>query len=348
MRNQEIGQLWNDIERIPFHPKKIREPLGTVVFSLPDIPAYIYQNMVKVIAVIPQIQPFFYPYSSKKFTSRIFKIKNGLELKAEVAKRVGNKRTIILVHGIFQSKNFRFIRNIASHLYSRYNFDVIVVDTRDHLGTGFLSPDFPASSGFLEGEDILEVASQVKEESETSSVFLLGFSYGGTVVLNTLNSKKIKDIVDGVIAVSPALILEHAVTHIDTKSSFFDPFYQMYVVFQLCLRLRYGFGIKTFREYLKKSAQTYGYREKVMMKRSSVTEFIKNIEIPTLILVSEDDPVIPKGDIEEVSLQSRDNGNVKVLVKEKGGHIAFSFIEPEWFYKVIGRFCGDLSGIRYE
>ena len=331
--------MWNDIERIPFHPKKIREPLGTVVFSLPDIPAYIYQNMVKVIAIIPQIQPFFYPYSSNKFTGRIFKMKNGLELKAEVAERVGNKRTLVLVHGIFQSKNFRFIRNIASHLYSRYNFNVIVVDTRDHLGTGFLSPDFPASSGFLEGEDILEVASQVKAERETSSVFLLGFSYGGTVVLNTLNSAKAKNAIDGVIAISPALILKNAVKHMDTKPAYFEPFHPIYNILKLCIRLRYGVAIRMFDEYIGNAARVYGLNKNEIMKRSSITEFVKNIDLPALIIVSKDDPVIPEGDIDKTFEKSRSNENVKVLVKEKGGHIAFSFIEPEWFYKVIDTFC---------
>lgn len=339
MKDSRIKQLWSEIDEIPFHPRIIREPLGTIFFSLPDIPAYIFQNMVKQLPLFPQTTPFFYPYKRNAFSKKIFTIKKGLKLKAEVGERKNNERTIVLVHGIFQSKNFRFIRNIANHLYEDYSFNVIIVDIRDHLGTAFLSPYFPASAGLLEGEDILEIASQFRVKNRTTKIFLLGFSYGGAVVLNALNFTKAKDVISGVIAVSPTMILDHAIQHIDRRPAFFEPFHSIYNLFKLCLRLRYGVSIRTFDKYIENSAKSYGYKKKEMMKRSSVTEFIKRIEVPTLMLLSKDDSVIPEGDIEAVVEQSRSNENIKILVKEQGGHIAFSFIAPVWFFKVIDTFC---------
>lgn len=343
MKGQEVKRLWSAIEEIPFRPRNVKEPLGTVVFSLLDIPAYIFQNKIKHFPLFPQIPPFYYPYKRGKFSKKGFKIKNSLQLQTVIGERENNRKTVILVHGIFQSKNFRFIRNIADRLYSDFGFDVIVIDIRDHLETGSLFPEFPISSGFLEGKDILEIASQVKRKNKGQNIFLIGFSYGGGIVLNTLNSSEAKDVISGVIAISPTMILEHAVRHIDTNPGVIESFYPMYSLFQLCLRLRYGVSIKTFDEYIEKSAKRYGSEKKVMMTRSSVTEFINRIEVPTLIIVSKDDPVIPEGDIEEVIKQSRFNENIKVMVQEKGGHIAFSFIAPVWFYKVIDAFVGSTS-----
>ncbi|MCK4233703.1 alpha/beta fold hydrolase [candidate division WOR-3 bacterium] len=339
MKKRIIDDLWNEIEKIPFRSKKLKEPLGTILFSLPDIPAYVLQNMIKNINYIPKTPPFFYPYRNNIFIKRVIKVKKGLKIKTVVGERKGNKKTIILVHGIFQSKNFRFIRDIAEHLYNYFNFNVIVIDLRDHLETGFLSPCFPASSGFFEGKDILEIASQIKFKNTDLKIFLLGFSYGGGIVLNALNSYKANKIISGVIAVSPSLILEDVVNHIDTNPGFFSSFHPIYNLFKLCLFLRYRFRIKTFDEYLEIAAKKYGFEKYEMMRSSSVTEFIDRIDVPALIILSKDDPVIPRCNMKKVLDESQINKNVKVLVKNEGGHIAFSFIASSWFFKVIDKFA---------
>jgi predicted alpha/beta-fold hydrolase len=338
MKTSELKHLWKKLENIPFSPRQLREPFGTILFSLPDIPSYIFQNLPLKIQIIPEIPPLIYKYRQNVFSREIFETEDGLQVESIVAKKSGNKKTLIMVHGIFQSKNFRFIRTIASLLYERLNFNIVAIDIREHFKTRYRSFNFPASSGLLEGRDVLYISSQLKQREGESDIFLLGFSFGGTIVLNTAKLNGAKDVISGIIAVSPAMILENVVAHIDKNPGFSSPFYPLYNLFRICLSLRYSRKVKSFDEYLENSAKHYGLEKKRMMKQSSVTEFAQEIAVPTLILLSRDDAVIPGSDIAKVKEKVEGTEYIKMIVKDRGGHIAFPFVEPRWFYGIIEKF----------
>jgi predicted alpha/beta-fold hydrolase len=338
-RVSSFKTLWERIESIPFNPRKVPEPFGTVLFSLPDLPAYIAQSGCRKLYFLPGCAPFCYGYP-RGFKRRIFCLESGLRMDSMVGEREGARSLFILVHGIFQSKNFKFIRDMAKRFFEEHS--VVVVDTRDHLGTHHLSPGYPASGGFLEGEDILEIAMRLKREKPEVRIFLIGFSYGGGIVLNSLNSEDAKNVISGVIAVSPTMIIKNAVTHIDTYPGPGSPFLPVYNLFQTCLGLRHGVSIKTFHEYLEQSAKRYGYTVEEMMERSSLPGFIERIRVPALLFMAKDDPVIPEGDAEKIMEISRTSEFVHPKLMEKGGHIAFSFIDQNWFYGIITEFVKTL------
>jgi predicted alpha/beta-fold hydrolase len=314
----------------------MREPYGTVLFALPDLPAFISQSAFRTVSFLPRFAPFYYRYP-RKFSRRIFHPESGMRVESVIARGGGSGDVFILVHGIFQSKNFKFIRDMATQLSRK--FAVVVVDTRDHLGTFYLSPDYPASGGTMEGKDILGIARALKREQRQLRVFLVGFSYGGGIVLNAVDNEEAKDLIAGVVAVSPTMMIEHAVSHIDTDPGFASPFYPMYSLFQTCLRLRHGVSIKTFKEYLHGAAVRYGATEHDMMDASSLSSFMGRIKVPTYILIARNDPVIPDGDIETISRLSSANEYVHICVRESGGHIAFAFIDQGWFYRTLEEFA---------
>ncbi len=330
-----LALLWEKIDAIPKNPRNIREPYGTVLFALPDMLAFISQSICRHVPFLPSFSPFRYRYHAY-FKRRIFEVPNRIRIDSVVGEKPASEILVVLVHGIFQSKNFKFIRDMAQRLYERYS--VAVVDIRDHLGTFRLASEYPASGGTIEGRDILEIAGQLKKRKPGLRIFLIGFSYGGGIVLNAMDEGRARGIISGVIAISPTMSINHAVAHIDTDPGIASPFYPMYSLFRICLRLRYGISIRTFHEYIEKAAQQYGYGTEEIMKRSSVAEFERRIEIPTLLIIAKDDAVIPKGDIAKIVELSRENEYVHVCVREHGGHIAFSFIDQDWFYGIIREF----------
>jgi predicted alpha/beta-fold hydrolase len=337
MEKENLKTLWDEVEKVSYNPRRLKEPFGTILFSLPDIPAYIYQNFIYNFPFYIGVPPFFYRYG-REFSRRIFRVSPSQRVDGEIAMRSGNRETVVLVHGIFQSKYFKFIRDIASKLFYRYGFNVIIVDTRDHLGTRTLSPENLASPGVLEGEDIIRIGEIIRADNPHSPLYLIGFSYGGGIVLNASSSEKAKDLLAGVIAISPTMILKHAVEHIDTDPGLFSPFKPVYDLFQLCMRLRYGISVRSFDEYLERSADDYGFSKEEMLEKSSLTNFFGKITIPVLLIVSEDDPVIPGGDIKVVKRKISSKENIKVMVRKKGGHIAFPFVDKKWFFKIIEKF----------
>ncbi len=333
--SRALRQCWSCIDSIRKHPRRLREPLGTVLFSLPDLPAYIAQNAFHLFHFFPHVPPFYYSYSHH-FRRRIFAGHSNTRIAAVFAEKHGAKSIVILIHGIFQSKNFRFIRDMAHILYRQHS--VAVVDTRDHLGSHSLSPERMASAGMLEGNDLLAIARQLKGKFPHVRIFLVGFSYGGGIAINALKSDEAKECIAGVIAVSPTMMLEHAVNHIDANPGITSPFYPIYSLFQTCLRLRYGASIRTFREYLQGAAALYDLCAEEMIERSSLPYFIDRIEVPALLLIAKNDPVIPKADVGAVCRLADDNDFIHACVREEGGHIAFPFIDKRWFYSLIDAF----------
>jgi predicted alpha/beta-fold hydrolase len=332
-----LQSLWESIDSIPNAPRRIPEPFGTVLFALPDLPAFIFQNGYRFLPFLPACAPFYYPYHAP-FRRRIFNLPGSVCIDAVVAEKPGSNTMVVLVHGIFQSKNFKFIRDMAQELYSHHS--VVVLDTRDHLGSSYLSLDSPASGGTIEGSDILAITRQLKKEHQALKIFLVGFSYGGGIVLNALSNESAKEVISGVVAVSPTIIISHAVSHIDTDPGIGSPFYPIYNLFQTCLRLRHGLAIRTFHEYLEKAAERYGFTPDDMLRRSSLPSFIHSIEIPALLLIAKNDPVIPEGDIGTTARMAKTSDYVHLMVRQEGGHIAFSFIDKRWFYRLIEEFTG--------
>lgn len=336
--------IWERIDRIGRNPRRIPEPFGTVLFSLPDVPAFLFQNGCRALPLLPHFAPFYYRYG-RNFKRRIFEVSSGVRMDAVHAQRPGSRTLVVLVHGIFQSKNFKFIRDMAHSLYEHHS--VVVVDTRDHLGTFSLSSGYPASAGTIEGGDILAICRQLRQENGADTrIFIVGFSYGGGIVLNSIADEKAGETVKGIVAVSPTMVMDHAVSHIDKDPGFTSPFYPMYSLFQTCLRLRYGMAMRSFREYLEKAALRYGLSPEEMLERSSLPALINRIRVPALLLVAKDDPVIPAGDAERMYALSKGNDFVHLIIADRGGHIGFAFIDKSWFYGLLEEFIGSRENDR--
>ena len=89
---------------------------------------------------------------------------------------------LIVVHGLFTSSRFDYVRQIAVRAFYEWGFNVAALDLRSFGMTELTSPA-PSTAGWKEGEDILALARYMKELGSTS-VGALGISLGGSSVLN--------------------------------------------------------------------------------------------------------------------------------------------------------------------
>ena len=83
---------------------------------------------------------------------------------------------LIVVHGLFTSSRFDYVRQIAVRAYYEWGFNVAAIDLRS-FGMTELTSTAPSTAGWKEGEDLLALARYLKELGATS-VGLLGISLG--------------------------------------------------------------------------------------------------------------------------------------------------------------------------
>ena len=98
---------------------------------------------------------------------------------------------LIVVHGLFTSSRFDYVRQIAVRAFYEWGFNVAALDLRSFGMTELTSPA-PSTAGWKEGLDILALAAYMKELGSTS-VGALGISLGGSSVLNACDTRRPHD-----------------------------------------------------------------------------------------------------------------------------------------------------------
>ncbi|MCW2949343.1 MAG: hypothetical protein JWN41_356, partial [Thermoleophilia bacterium] len=123
---------------------------------------------------------------------------------------------LIICHGLLMTKNFDMIIELAQRAFERWGFHVVTLDLRGWGQTSWTS-HAPSSAGFHEGADVVEVARMLHESHLVTSVGAVGFSLGGSTVLNAArHSSQSPDspIDGGVLALSAPTDLREALEYI--------------------------------------------------------------------------------------------------------------------------------------
>ncbi|HYK00743.1 MAG TPA: alpha/beta fold hydrolase [Thermoanaerobaculia bacterium] len=126
--------------------------------------------------------------------------------------------TIIVVHGIFDSRANRFMR-VAMQRLSASGYGVLAPDMRWH---GCLYKDeFPATLGILEAADLQRWSAWLRTTRGATGVGLLGFSLGALDVIHAASMDGAAEAFRaGAIAVSPPAHLEQLLRRLDTVPTF--------------------------------------------------------------------------------------------------------------------------------
>lgn len=241
-----------------------------------------------------------------------------------------NKRAAILVHGLEGSSQSTYIKGMAQRLLSD-NYDAICLNMRGCSGR----PNRQFSSYHSGKTDDLDTVVQ-HFASNYESIVLIGFSLGGNMVLKYAgeNGENLNPMVKSVIGISVPLDLAGSC---DTLSLSHNWIYLNRFLTQLKAKAKQKakdfptFGldpnkldhIKDFRDFDDLyTAPAHGYNDAAdYYQKCSAMQFLKEIEIPALIINAQDDTFLSESCY---PTDSELNKNITYLCPKYGGHVGFA------------------------
>lgn len=182
-------------------------------------------------------------------------------------------------------------------------------------------------------EDIQAVVEVIAELCPGSPIHVIGFSLGGNTVLKWLgeSGSRLSGLVDLAIAVNPPVDLK---TCCEALSNKLYGLYDRYFTKQLIRHVSECPHLGTLKIWNKGqklprrmrvfdeivTAPQSGFRDAThYYDVCSSGQFVPEIAVPTLILTSEDDPIIPVETVHSLNLPK----NVQLMVTPSGGHLGF-------------------------
>ncbi|MFT5718365.1 MAG: putative alpha/beta-fold hydrolase [Oleiphilaceae bacterium] len=235
---------------------------------------------------------------------------------------------VVLIHGWEGSAESSYILSSAACLYNN-GYDVLRLHLRDH------GPSHHLNTELFHGALIDEVVMAVKSINKLfprESTYLVGFSLGGNFALRVAMRAKNHDLkLTKVIAISP--VIEPINTMIALEKGAFV--YRTYFMrkWRKSLKLKHQiYPEKVAIEEVNSSRDLMALTEMLVEQHTefnSVDDYfhsyaltgsaLSSIEVPTLIITSKDDPVIPINDFYKIKASP----NVTISIQTYGGHCGF-------------------------
>ena len=283
-----------------------------------------------------------YRYPSQ-FNDHIFEGADGERIAAAIALQEAARPGLIVVHGLFTSSRFDYVRQIAVRAYYEWGFNVAAIDLRSFGLTELTSPA-PTTAGWKEGEDIIALARYLKKLGSTS-VGTLGISLGASSVLGASHAEGAPEALDGgVLAVSPPADPQLAWQRLAEPVPRGHPRYPIHAGFQAALTSRVRSGrwpqeAEDMRRAMEVvSAPYYGVEEEEIWRRARGMDYMDEVRLPLLILHPEDDHIVKVEHARMLEEASRGNEMVRVWILPAGRHGILEAIDPVWTYAVYRAF----------
>jgi len=278
----------------------------------------------------------------RQFFDHVFDGADGVAIGASVALHEKPRPGIVVVHGLFSTRRFDYVREIAVRAFYEWGFNVAVVDLRSFGLTGLMS-DAPSSGGWKEGEDLIRVAGQLSAMGSTS-VGALGISLGASSVLGASHPAGAEAFSGGILAISPPADVGKATDRLSRELPLRHPSYLLNYGFRKMLisrvrGSRWPEDIRTLSAALDRvSGAYYGLSEDEIRRRSSAANHIGGARVPVLVLHPEDDRIIPVRHARALADAAAANDLVRVWILPAGGHGAIDVVDESWAYAVYRLF----------
>ncbi len=253
--------------------------------------------------------------------------------------KVGSKKLLVLFHGLEGSSQSQYIKGFVKK-FSANQFDCCAVNFRSCSGEmNHLLRSYHSGVS----ADVNEVIQYVKKQHCYSEIYLSGFSLGGNVLLKYLgeNQFEIPPEVKAAAAFSVPIDLASSSKKLASKSNYL--YMQMFLsglnkklilkdkMFPGLLNLNGLNQIRTFGEWDSRfTAPLHGFKDAAdYYQKVSSKQFLKNIQVPTLLLNALNDPFLsPECFPEEKDL----SGQLTFERVNYGGHCGFSYALPNGTY----------------
>ncbi|CAG1772598.1 hypothetical protein BAC2_02735 [uncultured bacterium] len=237
-----------------------------------------------------------------------------------------SKGVAVLLHGWEGSSDSTYIRRTGRALYQR-GYDVFRLNFRDHGPSHHLNPGLFFAA---QVDEVFDAIKRLSQESHPLPVFLVGFSLGANFALRVgLRCRPIANL-RHVVAISPVLDPEESTRRADRhpviRRYFMKKWRRSLAVKQRLFPHRYDFstviGSSTIRQATDLILERYSEFPSSWAYFDAYTltgARLKDLCVPTTLMTSADDPVIPVRDFHELQLSP----SVSTVIHRHGGHNGF-------------------------
>jgi predicted alpha/beta-fold hydrolase len=238
---------------------------------------------------------------------------------------------LLALHGLEGSSSAHYMRGIADKAFAR-GFNVILLNQRNCGGTESLCTGLYHSGLTADAKHVID---EVASTDRIDRIVVAGYSLGGNLALKLAGEygSAPPSQLRGVCAVSPIMEIGPCVDALERRANLI---YQLNFVRALRARMRRKnlahpgrfdvdrlHGIWSVRKFDDVyTAPSFGFQgAEDYYYRASAMRVIDRIEVPALIITSEDDPFVPAGPFRDPAVTS--NPHITVKVTRHGGHCGF-------------------------
>jgi len=254
---------------------------------------------------------------------------SGIRLQGLYSKQASKSRGLaVLLHGWEGSVNSNYIVANAVRLYHA-GFDVFRLNFRDHGDTHHLNPGIFHSCRL---EEVIHALRDLQDRLQASPWFLAGYSLGGNFSLRVaLNAERAGLNLAQVVAVCPVINPANAMSAMEQGLRFYEWYFERkwsrsLRSKQACFHDLYGneqwHEIKRVRErthYLATKHAGFDSVDSYFEGYSIAGQRLGPLQVPSTLLTSIDDPVVPVSDFDELPA----NPALEVIIAPYGGHCGF-------------------------
>ncbi len=240
---------------------------------------------------------------------------------------------ILLVPGLFTTKDNTLLRERALRFFQEWGYHVLVLDLR---GMGESARAFN-TGGWKESEDVEAAIEYLRAHAPIAKFHVYAESMGAVaaIIAAARQARRGFRLVDGaILAVSPYPDARRTIDHI-LHSRHKDEGFEIYRWFFDQLLALGGKSFADFEAYLKAGAKHYGVSLAELYRRSTIRPILKDVNVPLLILLSENDPLVPKHEVLLFQKSLARRKNPRVVVLPWGAHCLFEVLDPNWYWAVL-------------
>jgi pimeloyl-ACP methyl ester carboxylesterase len=243
---------------------------------------------------------------------------------------------ILLVPGMFTTKDNAVHRNRAIRFFREWGYHVLVLDLR---GMGESSRVFN-TAGWKEAEDVEAAVEYFRAHAPLQKLHIYSESLGAVaaILASARQARKGFRLVDGaVLAVSPFPDARRMIHHLVHGPSRGEASALLQWSFARLLRLG-GQRYSDFEAYLKAAAKHYEVTLDELYRKSSLTKVLRHVNVPLLLVTSTDDPIVPPVEVKRFERALRGRDNPSLLKLPWGSHCLFELLDPQWFGALLQEF----------
>ncbi|MBM3666910.1 MAG: alpha/beta fold hydrolase [Actinobacteria bacterium] len=332
-RERTMDALLADLEALSQHLQ--RHPFAELRFGIDDI-----SNFVLVQQRAGVVLGHRYP---GQFDDHVFAGADGERIAATIALQEAARPGLIVVHGLFTSSRFDYVRQIAVRAYYEWGFNVAVIDLRS-FGMTELTTPAPSTAGWKEGQDLVALAGYLRGLGATS-VGALGISLGGSSVLNACHHADAAEVLDGgILAVSPPAVPKDVWARLSEPVPRRHPRYPIHAAFRVALisRIRSGRWPAEAEDMARVlehvAAPYYGISAEQIWANACGRDHVADAKVPLLVLHPSDDHIVKVDQARLLADAARGNDNVRVWILPAGAHGLLETADADWTQAVYRGF----------